>query len=36
MISSHVYGADIEARGSRIYRRFDDWPAREPGLPLAA
>ena len=35
-ISIHVYGADIEARGSSIYRRFDDWPVREDALPLAA
>jgi predicted metal-dependent enzyme (double-stranded beta helix superfamily) len=35
-ISIHVYGADIEARGTSIYRRFDDWPVREPALPLAA
>jgi 3-mercaptopropionate dioxygenase len=27
-ISIHVYGADIESRGSSIYRRFDDWPIR--------
>ena len=24
-ISIHVYGADIERRGTSIYRRFDDW-----------
>ena len=35
-ISIHVYGADIEARGTSIYRRFDDWPVRERPLPLAA
>ena len=35
-ISIHVYGADIEARGTSIYRRFDDWPVREDALPLAA
>ncbi len=34
-ISIHVYGADIEARGTSIYQRFDDWPVR-PALPLAA
>ena len=34
-ISIHVYGAGIEARGTSIYRRFDDWPVR-PALPLAA
>ena len=34
-ISIHVYGADIEARGTSIYRRFDDWPVR-PGMPVAA
>ncbi len=35
-ISIHVYGADIERRGTSIYRRFDDWPVRERALPLAA
>ncbi len=35
-ISIHVYGADIESRGTSIYRRFDDGPVREHGLPLAA
>ncbi len=35
-ISIHVYGADIERRGTSIYRRFDDWPVRERELPLAA
>ena len=35
-ISIHVYGADIESRGTSIYRRFDDWPVRERALPLAA
>ena len=34
-ISIHVYGADIERRGTSIYQRFDDWPVR-PALPLAA
>ena len=34
-ISIHVYGADIERRGTSIYRRFDDWPVR-PAVPLAA
>ena len=29
-ISIHVYGADIERRGTSIYRRFDDWPVRVP------
>ena len=33
-ISIHVYGADIEARGTSIYRRFDDWPVR--AVPMAA
>jgi predicted metal-dependent enzyme (double-stranded beta helix superfamily) len=32
-ISIHVYGADIERLGSSIYRRFDDWPIREPAAP---
>jgi 3-mercaptopropionate dioxygenase len=35
-ISIHVYGADIERRGTSIYRRFDDWPVRHPALPAAA
>ena len=35
-ISIHIYGADIERRGSSIYRRFDDWPVLRPGMPLAA
>jgi predicted metal-dependent enzyme (double-stranded beta helix superfamily) len=35
-ISIHVYGADIERRGTSIYRRFDDWPVRRPALPAAA
>jgi len=35
-ISIHVYGADIEARGTSIYRRFDDWPVRPRELPAAA
>jgi 3-mercaptopropionate dioxygenase len=34
-VSIHVYGADIEKRGSSIYRRFDDWPVRE-GIPTLA
>jgi predicted metal-dependent enzyme (double-stranded beta helix superfamily) len=34
-ISIHVYGADIESRGTSIYRRFDDWPMRS-ALPAAA
>ena len=29
-ISIHVYGADIERRGTSIYRRFDDWPVLAP------
>ena len=35
-ISIHVYGADIEARGTSIYQRFDDWPVRRPAVPMAA
>ncbi len=35
-ISIHVYGADIERRGTSIYRRFDDWPVRPAALPVAA
>jgi predicted metal-dependent enzyme (double-stranded beta helix superfamily) len=35
-ISIHVYGADIERRGTSIYRRFDDWPVRRAALPAAA
>jgi predicted metal-dependent enzyme (double-stranded beta helix superfamily) len=35
-ISIHVYGADIEHRGTSIYRRFDDWPVRPRRLPAAA
>jgi predicted metal-dependent enzyme (double-stranded beta helix superfamily) len=35
-ISIHVYDADIECRGTSIYRRFDDWPVRQAALPLAA
>jgi predicted metal-dependent enzyme (double-stranded beta helix superfamily) len=33
-ISIHVYGADIEARGTSIHRRFDGLPVE--GLPAAA
>jgi 3-mercaptopropionate dioxygenase len=33
-ISIHVYGADIEERGTSIYRRFDDLPVE--ALPQAA
>jgi predicted metal-dependent enzyme (double-stranded beta helix superfamily) len=29
-ISIHVYGADIERRGTSIYRRFDEWKVLEP------
>jgi 3-mercaptopropionate dioxygenase len=29
-ISIHVYGADIEGRGTSIYRRFDDLPELAP------
>jgi predicted metal-dependent enzyme (double-stranded beta helix superfamily) len=35
-ISIHVYGADIERRGTSVYRRFDDWPVHPAALPLAA
>jgi predicted metal-dependent enzyme (double-stranded beta helix superfamily) len=35
-ISIHVYGADIEARGTSIYQRFDDWPVVRPAVPMAA
>ena len=35
-ISIHVYGADIERRGTSIYLRFDDWPVRHGALPVAA
>src|SRR5918994_5366411 len=35
-ISIHVYGADIERRGTSIYRRFDDWPIHRAALPMAA
>ena len=35
-ISIHVYGADIEARGTSIYRRFDDWPVRPADWQVAA
>jgi 3-mercaptopropionate dioxygenase len=34
-ISIHVYGADIERRGTSIYRRFDDWPVRRGALQTA-
>src|SRR5215217_78451 len=32
-ISIHVYGADIERRGTSIYRRFDGWLVAERPLP---
>jgi 3-mercaptopropionate dioxygenase len=35
-ISIHVYGADIERRGTSIYRRFDDWPVRGEEAARAA
>ena len=35
-ISIHVYGADIEARGTSVYQRFDDWPIHRVALPMAA
>ena len=35
-ISIHVYGADIESRGTSIYRRFDDWPVQPAAYPVAA
>jgi predicted metal-dependent enzyme (double-stranded beta helix superfamily) len=35
-ISIHVYGTDIERRGTSVYRRFDDWPVRPAALPAAA
>src|SRR5215210_2265435 len=35
-ISIHVYGADIEQRGTSVYRRFDDWPVHPAAMPLAA
>ena len=35
-ISIHVYGTDIERRGTSVYRRFDDWPVRPAALPVAA
>ena len=35
-ISIHVYGADIEARGTSVYQRFDDWPIHRAALPAAA
>src|SRR5919112_6148339 len=35
-ISIHVYGADIERRGTSIYRRFDDWPVHPAAYPVAA
>jgi 3-mercaptopropionate dioxygenase len=35
-ISIHVYGADIERRGTSIYRRFDDWPVGPAVAPVAA
>jgi len=35
-ISIHVYGADIERRGTSIYRRFDDWAIRPAAVPIAA
>src|SRR5215218_4169882 len=31
-ISIHVYGADIEKRGTSVYRRFDDWPIAPAAL----
>ena len=35
-ISIHVYGADIERRGTSVYRRFDDWPIRPAVERIAA
>ena len=35
-ISIHVYGADIERRGTSVHRRFDDWTIRPAALPAAA
>ena len=35
-ISIHVYGADIERRGTSVYRRFDDWPVHPAAYPVAA
>jgi hypothetical protein len=34
-VSIHVYGADIEARGTSVYRRYDDWPILRAALPAA-
>jgi predicted metal-dependent enzyme (double-stranded beta helix superfamily) len=35
-ISIHVYGADIEARGTSVHRRFDDWPIIRAAIAAAA
>src|SRR3954447_10181520 len=35
-ISIHVYGADIERRGTSVYRRFDDWAVQPASYPAAA
>ena len=30
VVGIHVYGADIERRGTSVYRRFDDVPELAP------